>query len=234
MKLLIIGSGQDWEKAPYADENYEVWTYGLIAKVLPRVSAVFEMHRRQHWKRFKWKVSEAEYIEMLNKLDVPVFMIEAQPDIPKSVAYPLEKVEQVVGPHFASTISYQIALAIARQVAVGDVEEIALYGFTLNHWEEWAYQRPNVNRLIGHAERAGIKVTLPEGSMLVGVPWKYGYEVDRESTVVSQALLAEHYAQLASIMNKIGEVQLALHFAQEKEAANPGDIPAGSAEEKAA
>ena len=227
MKILIIGSGREWEKAPFDDPEYEVWTYGLIAHLLPRVSKVFEMHRRDQWRNFRWEVSEEEYVERLNSFAVPIIMCEREADIPRSQKFPLQLAVDYLGPYFASTISYQLAFALLREHQVGDLEEIALYGFELNHWEEWAYQRPNVNRLIGFAQGRGITVKTASQS-LIGTPWLYGYEFDREQVRVSQALLEEDYAQLAALMNRIGEHQLAMAYAkdkvlQEKRGVIPGD-----------
>jgi hypothetical protein len=215
MKILIVGSGPEWDKAPFSDESYHIWTYGLIAHLLPRVNVVFEMHRRDLWRNFQWETTEAEYVARLNGFNVPVMMCEEQSDIPKSQKYPLKEISELVGPYFASTISYQLALACLIQQKHGGVNEISLYGFDLKHWEEWAYQRPNVNRLIGFAQGLGIPVKVASQS-LIGIPWLYGYEVDREQVRVSTALLEEDYAQLAALMNRIGEHQLAMAYAKDK------------------
>lgn len=216
MKILIVGSGPDWEKAPFDDESYTVWTYGLIAHVLPRVDVVFEMHRRDTWARFNHSVTPEEYTARLIGLKKLIYMCKHEADIQHSLAYPLEHVEELVGPHFASSLSYQLGLACLHQKRLGTVEEIALFGFDMTHWEEWAYQRPNANRLIGFAQGLGIKITLSPASHLVGVPWKYGYEVDDEEIHVTKALIDEDYAQLAALMSRISDHQLALSYARRK------------------
>ena len=59
----------------------------------------------------------------------------------------------------------------------GGEHEIGLWGIDLAEDGEWEYQRANNEYYIGVAEGMGIKVTLPEGSMLkkfVPLPVKFG------------------------------------------------------------
>ncbi len=83
--------------------------------------------------------------------------------VPTSIEYPLRRVlydvvkdkEYIVG-----TANYAMAYAIYT----GKYDVINLYGVELNSWEEWAYQRPNAEYLIGIAEGRGMEVNVVEGS----------------------------------------------------------------------
>ena len=92
------------------------------------------------------------------------------------ITYPYQRVSEVIGcDYFQSSIAYALALAIAeittsRKVLDGTIIpsfcEISLYGVDVSPDEEWAYQRANIEYLIGIARGIGIKVTIPESSAL--------------------------------------------------------------------
>jgi len=97
--------------------------------------------------------------------------------VPTSVEYPLFRVVFDVckgRDYIVGTANYAIAYAIYTE----KYDEINLFGVNLIAWEEWAYQRPNAEYLIGIAETRGIKVNIigSEDGLLVpprGI--MYGY-----------------------------------------------------------
>ncbi len=111
---------------------------------------------------------------------VPVVMLDAQPDIKMSVRYPIEEVTRLIGktangtPYLESSIAYMMAMAIL-ELKPGD--KIGIWGVDLHCDSEYAYQRPNLEYLIGLARGRGIRVIVPPQSALLshqaGVP--YGY-----------------------------------------------------------
>lgn len=209
MKVLLIGSGPNWKEAPFEDPEYEVWTYGLIADLLPRVDVVFEMHRRDRWEKFATKEPESYYIKRLNQLGKRIWMQEEYLDIPLSTRYPKEQIESLVGDQFFSTAAYQLGLACLQHKIDQDIEEILLFGLDLCTYEEWANQRPNVNRLIGFAQGMGIRVRVPSSSKLLGLPFSYGYEIPEENISAADALIIEGLAQLNSMMARLADLHIA-------------------------
>lgn len=203
MKILIVGSGPNWKESPFEDEGYEVWTYGLLADLLPRVDLVFEMHRRDQWVKFRGVDSDEAYVARLNKLGKRIYMQHVHEDIPNSAKYPLGMVMQIVGSQFYSTVAYQLGLAALEMVEEKNVEEVFLGGLDLCTYEEWADQRPNVNRLIGFLQGMGVKVNIPSSSLLLGKPYSYGYQVLTEDPRAVDALITEDLAQLGSLMSKM-------------------------------
>jgi hypothetical protein len=218
MKVLIIGSGPNWREAPFEDLSYEVWSYGIVADLLPRIDLVFEIHRRDQWEKAGTAGSEASYVERLNSLGKRIWMQKTHPDIPLSIEYPKKLVENLVGDQFFSTIAYQLGLLALQHHVDKDVEEVQLWGLDLCTYEEWANQRPNANRLIGFLQGRGIKVVVPQSSKLFGLPYSYGYDVLEESPDSVDALLVEGYAQLNAMMAKMADLhfkkRVALEFAE--------------------
>lgn len=114
----------------------------------------------------------------LRMQSVPVYMLEQHDDIPQSVKYPMEEIGDLIGrtaqgtPYLESSIAYMLALAIYEKV-----DRVGIWGVDLHCESEYAYQRPNLEYLIGLARGKGIKVQIPPQSALLthahGVP--YGY-----------------------------------------------------------
>lgn len=205
MKILIVGSGPNWKEAPFEDEGYEVWTYGLLADLLPRVDLVFEMHRRDEWVNFRGVDSEERYVERLNKLGKRIWMQQKHDDIPLSEEYPRGLISSIVGSQFYSTVAWQLGLAVLEHREEGNVEEVFLAGLDLCTYEEWANQRPNANRLIGFLQGMGVRVNIPSSSSILGRPYAYGYEVLKETPRAVDALIIEDLAQLGSLMSRMAE-----------------------------
>ena len=80
--------------------------------------------------------------------------------------YPLKAVIDLVGDYFDCSISYMIGLAILRG------RDFRLLGVDL--WDEYQFERPNVEYLIGFARGRGLRVETAEGSAL------FGRKTDRE------------------------------------------------------
>jgi hypothetical protein len=84
------------------------------------------------------------------------------PYLTDAEVYPFDEVEQTTGDYWCSSIAYMFALALHE-----GAEEIALYGVDMRgDNDEYAYQRPNMEYLIGLARGRGVLVTLPDACSL--------------------------------------------------------------------
>ena len=101
-------------------------------------------------------------------------------------------------PYLTSTIAYEIALAIYE-----GFEEIALYGIDLNTAEEYAWQKPGVEYLLGIAAGRGIRVVLPTNCPLLnGELYGRGHLSDQPE--------GHSYAQYQQRLNQLQREQNAL------------------------
>ena len=95
-------------------------------------------------------------------------------ELPESVFYPVEKIVEVFGPYFSSTISWLIALAIYE-----GCDELGLWGVDMIGEGEYNYQRAGCEHYLGIAKGKGIKVTLPPQCPLLRAERMYGFEYTR-------------------------------------------------------
>ena len=122
----------------------------------------------RHFEMHDWKLLNSEhsrrkpdYFDRLRELDC-IYMQEPYESVPNAKAYPFDEVAKSIGAYyFNSSIAYPFALAIHE-----GAEEIGLWGVDMDAGEEYAYQRPNMEYLIGIARGKGIKVHIPDESPL--------------------------------------------------------------------
>lgn len=192
MKIAILGSApSSLTLAPFSDPSTKIWacspgTYG----VLPRCDAFFELHRwepgvigKPHTQK-SW--FSPEYVAWMGQ-QCRVWMYEPVPQIPNSMALPVEELEAKYGSYFfTSSIAWMLACAIedvleerAELAARGmDMVQdvIGLFGVDMAANEEWGYQRAGCQHFIELASIMGIHVYVPPESDLLRPSPRYGID----------------------------------------------------------
>jgi hypothetical protein len=178
-RVAIIGfcqDSRDW--VPYEDESLECWGLNRGYIFQRRAERWFDMHSPAI--RAMQSRRPGGHAEWLTKFPGPVFMHEADPEVPNAKAFPLAAVAKEIGnniyrinkqgeiksavdePYLTSSIAQEIALAITE-----GYQEIHLYGTDLNTDSEYAWQKPGVEYMLGVAAGRGIKVVLPDNCPLL-------------------------------------------------------------------
>lgn len=169
LNVAIVGMadvGRD--AAPYDRPDWEIW--GLAWDHLPRLTRVFDPHPRS-----RWGDELPHRLELYRSRALPLYMKEAHADLPTSIEYPLEAYGDLVGrnilgkPYVESTVGYMMGLALLE-----GAERIGIYGVEMASTGEWAYQRPNMEYLIGFARARGVKIFLPRGTCVLTSAWESG------------------------------------------------------------
>lgn len=165
MKVAIVGLwAETHDLAPWSDPSWEKWGMTWDSAVF-RMDRAFEMHMQREWKVYAPK----DYVERLQC--VPrLYLYEPHPELAHATVYPFDDVERSVGGYFSSSIGYMLALAIHE-----GAEEIGLWGVAMEGHDEYGYQRPNAEYLVGFARGRGIKVHIPPQSSLCKFGGQYGY-----------------------------------------------------------
>lgn len=165
-KIAIVGRCYSTRSdAPWYERSWEKWT--LAWDPVPVTDRIFETHK--NFRNYLGNQEDGEWhVSGLRMATVPVYMLETHADIPASVRFPMEAVTALVGktsqghPYLESSIAYMMALAILEKP-----DKIGIWGVDLHCDSEYAYQRPNLEYLIGLARGAGIKVYIPPQSALL-------------------------------------------------------------------
>ena len=159
MQVAIVGlAPSTHDQAPFEDPEWEVWGFAEDNESYPYLDRAFEIHPLPHMR----KINPLLERRMREEIDVPLYMQEAYPEIPGAIAYPIEDVIAVVGDYFNSSIAYMLGLAILEKV-----DRIGVWGVDMDGDDEFGFQRPNAEYLIGFAKGVGIDVYIPEESSLL-------------------------------------------------------------------
>lgn len=172
-KLAIVGThAATREQAPFEDTAYDIWVFNEAANAewCKRWDAVFQMHEPEIYKGHNTKdLKHWEWLQQ--KHGKPVYMQEVDPDVPDSVAFPLDEAIAITGhKYFTASLAYTAALAILKGYEVVDV-----YGVELDANTEYTSQAECWRFWVGVMIGKGIHVTLHSGQKLFTASL-YGYE----------------------------------------------------------
>jgi hypothetical protein len=161
--------------------RHKIEMYEQMPSIVRKNYSASDLYGTALWQYMNFRVKA----ECVNHFGIPLVTVSKYHEdnpvqgvvVPTSVEYPLYKVVYDVlkgRDYLVGTANYALAYAIYT----GKYDVIDLYGVNLIAWEEWAYQRPNAEYLVGIAEGRGIKVNVigSEDGLLVpprGI--MYGY-----------------------------------------------------------
>lgn len=212
MRIALVGTAPSSRNlAPFNNASWQIWGVGpgnlQPESTLPRCDVFFEIHPYADIAR---EASYAPYIENLKKVP-KVYMQKAEPDIPGSVAYPLDAMIEKYGPYFfTSSFSYMIAEAIDVLAKSGDEEKIlGFWGIDCSATEEYGLQRPGAHFFYMKACEAGIKIICPPESDLLHPPALYGF-------VENDPWFRKNMARMREYSHAHGCAMTDLRIAQEK------------------
>lgn len=152
LKVAVIGlSPGTHGMAPWDDPTWEKWGLPWDEGYWRFMARLFEMHdfrllNSEHSRR------PSGYMDRLKEIE-NLYTQENYPfdDVAKSIS----------GYYFNSSIAYAMAMAIHE-----GAEEIGIYGVDMKADDEYGYQKPNMEYLVGLARGKGISVHIPEESPL--------------------------------------------------------------------
>ena len=194
-KVCIVGFAESYKQAPFDDPSYTIWGMNQLYRWIPRADRWFEMHKDY----LSDQVEDSDYLGWLKECQIPIYMLQRDPAIPNSIAYPIDSVVASVVKqyYFTSTVAYMLALAILE-----GFEQISIYGVDLAADSEYSYQKPNAEYLIGIATDRGIKVNVPVTSALMKQRYLYGYQ-DKPNDVLPLEDLDKRERVLKDALEKL-------------------------------
>lgn len=183
-KVAILGTVPHKMKAPFQNSDFEIWAiaHACLGEPLPRCNRIFEVHK---WDEVvKWGSPQAWAMFP----NVPVYLQEARPDVPHSIAFPFDDISKQFNifpdrneSNMTNSISWMIAMAIAE-----GFEEIHIYGVNMTHSSEYGSQKPSCEYYLGLAKGMGIKIFVPLESDLLKSYFKYGKDEEKQTEILKR------------------------------------------------
>lgn len=156
MKLAIVGSY--WLKdengksivtgVPFDDPEYDIWVFNEAATNdwCKRWDLCFQMHKPELYKGYNTKY-EKHWDWLQEKHDKPIIMQAVDPQVPDSVAYPLDEAIALTGyKYLTGTPAYAIAYGLLK-----GYEQIDVWGVELSD-TEYRYQAEALRFWVGYAK----------------------------------------------------------------------------------
>lgn len=157
MGIAIVGlSPTTHNQTPLGDPGWDIWGLPWDEGYWVHYDRLFEMHDMRLIDNDNNRRPK-DYLERLQEIEVPLYMQEKY--YSNVTAYPFDDVPT---DYFNSSIAYMLALAIAE-----NPNKIGIYGVDMKGDDEYGYQKPNIEYLIGLAEGKGIEVIIPDESPLM-------------------------------------------------------------------
>lgn len=185
----IVGANICENTLKMYEDKYDLWgTNNLFEKFKNiRFAKWFEIHKitrkggiykRRGFDRYPIHSSQSvkTYLEKINSLDIPVYMQKSFKIIKNCKIFPYKKLIKIYGTYFGCSFALMTAFAIEQGVA-----EIAFFGTTLSG-NEYYYQRPSTEHIIGIAKGRGIKIFNHSSSLLLTSSYTYGYNENFDLT----------------------------------------------------
>jgi hypothetical protein len=182
-KIGIVGADIRFDDLMERSEGYELWScnnlYGAFdGKHFDRWFELHDIERRG--KRYTrrgisyYPISSEktvrEYLLDLNDLKCPVYMQKQWGIIKQSMAFPFDEIMEKWGQYFGCSFAWMMAMAIDEKP-----DAIGIWGMNFGAQEYW-YQRPSLEYMIGYARGLGIPVHIDEDSQLLKEHYVYAIE----------------------------------------------------------
>ena len=177
-RIALVGNGATTR----ASDGYdgEIWTTASVAKILPRVDRVFEVHKEYDAAR-------------LNGYKCPIMTDGVKADLAMSEDLAIDKLVHDCDPIFQFSFDYMLVYALMRKYEHGENIEINIYGVDLTTDSEYNQFRQSFFYWVGFLRGAGIKVIISQGSAIFNRRWVYCHERDE---------IAEASIKLSSLASK--------------------------------
>lgn len=183
--VQILGTAPNLLDTP--DTNGERWCSGNPRAyrikgpkgVLETYTRWFNVHTTRHI-----KARHPNAYEWYTEQSKPVYLQQAEPDVPASIPFPRQAIQDHFGgiKFFTCSVSWQLAFAIME-----GFERIELWGFELRREHQYDWERPCFFYWVEQARSRGIDVFIPPGVEITepGNPADYtgplyGYEPHNE------------------------------------------------------
>ncbi len=187
-KVAIVGfASGTMGLAPFHDPEYEIWGMNQLYRRIPRADRWFEIHHNFD----EFVVEGTDHIGWLKECPIPIYMVDAFPEFPTAVRFPIE---QFIHPgpkcidYFTSSIAYMLAIALEE-----GFEQIGLYGIDLASGPNMSTNGLALNS-VGSPDERGVKLEIPQDSALLKQIYRYGYQLPDQEPKIHMRELVERQA----------------------------------------
>jgi len=185
-KIAIIGKASNsLMLAPFEDPSWQIWGLSNAYNDIPKWDVWFELHDWEYHRR----INPDHYHWLMEDHGKPIYAFEDNyHDAPWAKKFPIDDLKGMFGSLFngnpvfkywTNSPSYMMGLAMLQGAT-----HIGIWGVDMVMNDEYAYQRPSCELMIGACLAKGIAITIPSESSLCKSHRLYGYETHSDDGYV--------------------------------------------------
>lgn len=162
MTINIIGRAPSWCLCPNNDTDANFCLANIGERMMQhgyKLQGIFQLH------------AEHLFEDYLARVQHKVYIMNPSSKLPRAKILPGKELIEKFGNRFSSSAAWMMGLAI-----IMEPEEIGIYGIDMKDSFEYFAQRDMLFYMIGRAEAAGIRVTIPKSSGLYSEAPAYQYK----------------------------------------------------------
>lgn len=185
-RVGIVGGGIDPDSLIERGKGFELWSVNNLYSQFEYVkfSRWYELHdikeeadgtlTRRDIPSYPIRSEQtvARHLERIDELDIPVYMQREWKQVRNSRIFPFEPIMDKWGKYFGCSFTWMVAQALME-----GVHELGFFGVLLQG-NEYYFQRPSLERMIGYAEGIGVKITIDETSDMLKAGYVYAIGED--------------------------------------------------------
>ena len=214
-KIGIVGSDITQDELLERGKGWDLWSVNNLYNKWPEVkfSSWFELHEIQKIKGTFYRrmrpnypihspQTVKEYLKAIDELGIPVYMQREWKEVKRSTIFPFEHLMKQYGTYMGCSFAWMVAYAMAL-----GVKELGFFGVPLGG-NEYYYQRPSVEHLLGRAIERGIRIYMDETSQLLKANYIYAYKENFDQVYALHGTFTSDLTMqlLTGIQDKINEM----------------------------
>lgn len=183
-KICIIGAACNASDLPLSGER-EYWSVNNLYHQFSGVKFTrwFELHTFERANNRYIRrgvdqyggISVDKYMREIDALNIPVYMQRKWGKIKGSRIFPFKEIMMHYGDYFGCSFAWMLGLALLEHEKGQKIERLSFYGVALDG-QEYFYQRPSTEYMIGLAKGKGIQIYLHETSSILKSPYRYAID----------------------------------------------------------
>lgn len=190
-------------------KDTEIWSLNRCYVFLERWDRWYELHEQDLYTG-KTGLREKDYVELLKKSNVPIYMQHPDPMFPKALQFPKDEIIHMFCQqgengfdYFTTSIAYMLAHVAYEHKLGQTVAEMHIYGVDMSAYSEYSEQLPCVNFWLGVLMGMGIKVVIPSVSPLLKCAAQYGRHSERPLWKMVSERIQHHKSRQAQLQSDL-------------------------------
>jgi len=174
--LVIMGSHpRSRELFDRKRTDCDIWVFNeaVSNKTFPEATLCFQMHVPAIWRNPNNRNDPGHFNWLTTQTDIPVYMMDVNPDVPRSLKYPIDEVQEMIGNDPNHFLTSTVAQACALAALQGQYRRIEIYGVAMETNTEYGFQREGVAFWYGFLKGRGIDTYFADDTFKSLL---YGYE----------------------------------------------------------